>query len=226
MPCTQFELKKAGASTEVVEFAKPPSWGDLVHKIADLFHIPPLQVGLAFVDEDRNVAVLKNYAELQSFYESLDQSLGVVQFSVLDLDFANSSKCTFRCQSYRLLTRHNLISRNCFYMLYVSIAPRQRSFTAAELFHPCVPRRRNVRRNDWCHFGQRIAERPHPFFADVPWSSERRPEIHEASLQHSQPPFSLFQSPARVPRSPSPHGHSHLGVFRPSIYGQVILQGI
>ena len=85
MPLGPIKLKKANASARLVYFDAQPSWGDLASKIANLFNIPPKNIGVAFVDKAKNAVTLTNEQELQRFYKSLDQSSEEIKFVVQDL---------------------------------------------------------------------------------------------------------------------------------------------
>ena len=80
-----FKFKKANASTRLGHFDTQPTWGDLASKVANLFHIPLEDVGVAFVGEHRETITLSNEQDLQYFYESLDQSSGEIKFVVQNL---------------------------------------------------------------------------------------------------------------------------------------------
>ena len=85
MPLVPFKLKKANAPAKLAHFDAQPSWGDLASKIANLFNIPPKDIGVAFIDKAKDAVTLTNDQELQDFYQSFDRSSEEVKFVVQDL---------------------------------------------------------------------------------------------------------------------------------------------
>jgi hypothetical protein len=69
-----FKLKKANAPSRLAVFDVPPSWEQLASRITQYFDIPLGDVGVAFVDENKETVVLVDEQELQYFYKSFFQS--------------------------------------------------------------------------------------------------------------------------------------------------------
>jgi hypothetical protein len=90
-----FKLKKADAPTKLTAFSNQPSWNDLASKITYLFHISSDNVGVAFVDQGKEIVTVNNEEDLRSFY-ALHQSSEPAKFVVQDLK-APDSEYTFRC---------------------------------------------------------------------------------------------------------------------------------
>jgi PB1 domain len=87
MPVARFKLKKADASTELVNFPEQPSWEDLASRIESIFQIPSGRVSVDFVDEEGGTILitLNSQKELQAFYESSYQPSKVTDLVVQDL---------------------------------------------------------------------------------------------------------------------------------------------
>jgi hypothetical protein len=101
MPFTRFKLKKADASTQLAFFDKQPSWGDFTSKIYELYNIPLGQVGVALVDQDKDIFTFSHEEGLQNFYKSQEQSSlttdrspSMIKFVVQDL-MVPDSECAF-----------------------------------------------------------------------------------------------------------------------------------
>ena len=81
-----FKFKKANAPTRLAFFEKQPTWGDLTSKIAQLFDIPPKDVGVAFVDKWKDAVTLYSEEHFIHFYKSLDRSSAEeIKFVIQDL---------------------------------------------------------------------------------------------------------------------------------------------
>jgi hypothetical protein len=82
MPLIKF--KKPNASTILEFFDALPSWENLSLKIANIFHIPTKNVGVAYVDNATELITVINEQGLQQYYTSLGQP-GDVKFVVQDI---------------------------------------------------------------------------------------------------------------------------------------------
>lgn len=91
MPLVRFKLKKANAITALIDFDGQPSWKDLALNIAQLYNIPLDRIGVAFIKNANEVAILSDEQELQCFYMSLDQSSEEVKFVVQDTQMLDAA---------------------------------------------------------------------------------------------------------------------------------------
>jgi hypothetical protein len=91
------KLKKANASTTFARFDARPSWGDLASEIAELFKISSNNVGVVFLDEDKEKYTITTEVQLQSFYEAFNPSSGKIKFVVQDLQTPDRE---FACPCY------------------------------------------------------------------------------------------------------------------------------
>jgi len=85
MPFIPFKFKKTNAPTRLAEFDTQPSWEVLASKIAELFDIPLKDVGVYYVDKQKDAVTLNNAQDLQWFYNKLDMSSEEIKFVVQDL---------------------------------------------------------------------------------------------------------------------------------------------
>ncbi|KAI0931751.1 hypothetical protein AcW2_000572 [Taiwanofungus camphoratus] len=89
MSAFQIKLSKPpDGLTRKITFPQRPSWAELATRIESLYHIPPGDVGVSYVDNDGDDVTLSSEDELQDFYRSTQAENGEpgnVRLTVRDL---------------------------------------------------------------------------------------------------------------------------------------------